>query len=146
MLFDRLIIFPFSFNVSIQMFLDHRVFEVRRRKKDRNFDEPIFLNDIKAIWVLRWKLKDGKKIVKARLCLQGFRDKQHMESVASSTASRAAQRAVASTAANHLWHLLCLDISTALYAPESHHNALQYGPLQIRSLLDETSIHEQYLP
>ena len=98
---------------EIKSFIDHKVFDVRLRKRDRDFSKPVFINDIKAIWVMRWKLKDGKKIVKARLCLQGFRDKQTMDSVSSSTATRIGQRLIASVAANHNWNLLCLDISTA---------------------------------
>ena len=54
---------------EIKSFLDHKVFRILVRKKDRNFKKPVFINEIKAIWVLRWKEKEGKKIVKARLCV-----------------------------------------------------------------------------
>ena len=98
---------------ELKSFLEHKVFRIMLRKNDRNYTKPVFINEIKAIWVLRWKNKEGKRIVKARLCVQGFRDKQNLDSVSSSTATRTGQRLISSLAANHKWNLLCLDISTA---------------------------------
>ena len=98
---------------EIKSFLEHKVFKIMLRKGDKNLKKPVFINEIKAIWVLRWKNKEGKRVVKARLCVQGFRDRQHLETVSSSTATRTGQRAISSLAVVHKWQILCLDISTA---------------------------------
>ena len=71
-------------------------------------------NVIDARWILTWKNVDGKRIVKARLCLRGFKDDQaDVVSTFAGTASRWSQRLIASISAQHQWPLLSADIGTA---------------------------------
>ena len=71
-------------------------------------------NIIDSRWLYKWKNKDGKKIVKARLVIRGFKDNQSetMETY-SGTASRWSQRLICSIAATRRWTLLSADVSTA---------------------------------
>ena len=57
---------------------------------------------IDAVWVRKYKRKDGKVIVKSRLCARGCFDphREHL-TTRSTTATRLSQRLVLSTAANH---------------------------------------------
>ena len=69
--------------------------------------EKVLLEDILAdtvvidgIWVRCWKYKQGKKILKSRMCARGCFDPQKQElSTRSTTASRLSQRILLSTAA-----------------------------------------------
>ena len=65
-------------------------------------------------WVLRWKIIDGKKQVKARLVIRGFMDQQQGAlDTASFTARRSSQRLVLSVAVQHSWALFSWDIGNA---------------------------------
>ena len=48
-------------------------------------------NILPSKWVLKWKVEAGQRIIKARLTVQGFRDKEPADSY-SGTATRWAQR------------------------------------------------------
>ena len=64
--------------------------------------------------VTEWKRKEGKRIVKDRLCLKGFAE-QNQKSLATSspTATRLGHRMVMQHCASHQWPLWSLDVSTA---------------------------------
>ena len=63
-------------------------------------------NVIDARWVLKWKIVDGVKTVKARLCVRGFKDREADHVVTSaSTAARWTQRMVVNMAANNFKRL-----------------------------------------
>ena len=66
-------------------------------------------------WVIRFKrMPDGSLIVKARLCIRGFKDGQiEMLDTFAGTASRYGQRAVNIVAATKKWLLWSLDVSQA---------------------------------
>ena len=65
-------------------------------------------------WVLTWKLNDGLKAVKTRLCVRGFNGRQtdwfetHVY-----TASRWGQRLVRQVVAQMLWRLFSFNVSAA---------------------------------
>ena len=71
-------------------------------------------NLIDSRWVIKWKLIDGLKAVKARLCVRGFKDRQAdwLETHAS-TASRWGQRLVCQIVAQLQWRLFSFDVSAA---------------------------------
>ena len=74
------------------------------------------INVMDSKFVLRWKADNetGQRVVKARITVRGFQDKQasSLETYAS-TASRWGQRFVVSTCVNHEFVLLVWDVSTA---------------------------------
>ena len=71
-------------------------------------------NVVDTRWVIKWKLVDGKRIIKVRITMRGFKDLcQSMETFAG-TATRWAQRVVNSVAANEDdFVLFSLDVSKA---------------------------------
>ena len=71
-------------------------------------------NEMSSKWVFRWKVVGGEKVVKARLTIRGFEDRE-AESLATyaGTTSRWGQRLISSLAAQHQWVLLSADVSTA---------------------------------
>ena len=65
-------------------------------------------------WVLRWKLIDGCKMIKARLVIRGFMDRQQGGlDTASFTARRTSQRLILSVAVQYGWRLFSWDIGNA---------------------------------
>ena len=71
-------------------------------------------NEMSSKWVFRWKTVGGERVVKARLTIRGFEDRE-AESLATfaGTTSRWGQRLVSSLAAQHGWVLMSADVSTA---------------------------------
>ena len=71
-------------------------------------------NRIDSRWVMKYKVIDGKKEIKARLTVRGFKD---MESdtlqTFAGTATRWGQRMVCSVAAQYGWELWSADVSMA---------------------------------
>ena len=72
-------------------------------------------NIMDSRWVIRLKkMPDGTLVVKARLCIRGFKDSQiDMLDTFAGTASRYGQRAVNIIAATKRWLLWSLDVSQA---------------------------------
>jgi len=64
-------------------------------------------------WVLRWKLIDGIRSVKARLTIRGFEDVAQDLSTYASTATRWGQRIICSEAIQHGWTLFTADVGAA---------------------------------
>ena len=86
---------------------DHGTFKPRLRSAATNV--------IDARWVLKWKIVDGVKTVKARLCVRGCKDREADHVVTSaSTAARWTQRMVVSMAANHGWKISLADVRNSL--------------------------------
>ena len=91
---------------ELKCFVDLKVFESIYRKQQTNL--------VDARWVLKWKNVDGKRIVKARLCIRGFLDKQGFQvDTWSGTATRLGQRYVCSVVVQEKWDLCSLDIGNA---------------------------------
>ena len=71
-------------------------------------------NLIDARWVLKWKVVDGVRRIKARLTVRGFRDSQGPAlSTFSATTSRWGQRLIVSMAVQRRWTLFSCDIAQA---------------------------------
>jgi hypothetical protein len=71
-------------------------------------------NVIDSRWVLKWKEIDGKKQVRARLTVRGFKDLQSPDlSTFAGTTTRWGQRLVNQIAAQRKWRLFSADISQA---------------------------------
>ena len=70
-------------------------------------------NTCTSRWVLRWKLKNQERIIKARLVIRGFQDKEVEVATYSSCTTRWGQRLVTSLAVIHKWELNTLDVGTA---------------------------------
>ena len=67
-----------------------------------------------ARWVIEWKKKEGKLVVKARPYLKGFAEKnQYTLRTAAPTATRLGHRIVVLTSVLRKWELWSLDVSTA---------------------------------
>ena len=71
-------------------------------------------NIIDSRWVLKWKMIDGVKAVKARLVVRGLKDRQGDDILtAASTASRWGQRLVCQVVVQMGWKLFSFDVSSA---------------------------------
>ena len=71
-------------------------------------------NLIDARWVLKWKVVNGERLIKARLTVRGFRDMQASQlSTFSGTTSRWGQRIVVSVAVQRRWSLFSCDVAQA---------------------------------
>ena len=65
-------------------------------------------------WVLKWKVKNGERKIRARLCLRGFKETgADGESNYSATATRLSQRILVSEAALRGWVLASTDVPKA---------------------------------
>ena len=85
---------------------DHAAFKPILRSKAKNV--------IDARWLHKWKLVDGKKVIKSRMCVRGFKDLQGDKvATSASTAARWAQRLVCSISAIHGWPISIADVSAA---------------------------------
>ena len=69
-------------------------------------------NVLPSKWVLKWKIVNGKRIVKARLTVQGFRDRNSTECF-SGTSARWAQRLLLAVAVERQWTVAAADVSEA---------------------------------
>ena len=69
-------------------------------------------NILPSKWVLKWKVEAGQRIIKARLTVQGFRDKEPADSY-SGTATRWAQRLLLAVAVENGWAIAAADVSEA---------------------------------
>ena len=64
--------------------------------------------------MLKRKLVDGKWLIKARLCVRGFKDRQVNKLLTfAGTASRMSQRLICALAAQEGWHMVSADVSAA---------------------------------
>ena len=69
-------------------------------------------NLLTSRWVLKWKIIDGERRIKARLTVQGFKDRQEVDNF-SATTSRWAQRLILIIAAQFGWDIGSADVSEA---------------------------------
>ncbi len=96
---------------ELQSWIDNKAFKPTKRKAYRDSSN---LREIPAKWVIEWKEKEGKRVIKARLCMKGFAERnQHRMQTFSPTASRTGHRMVALQAALEKTPLASMDISTA---------------------------------
>ena len=86
--------------------LGFQCFERQKRSEARNV--------IDVRWVFTWKIKQGKRFIRARLCIRGFKDTGSDQDVnASPTATRFSQRLLVSETAARRWSLASTDIPKA---------------------------------
>ena len=72
------------------------------------------LRPLPSRWVIEFKEKLGKLVIKARLCLKGFAEANQFKlSTASPTASRVAHRLIYFWVVQNRWTIESLDVSTA---------------------------------
>ena len=90
---------------EIASFDEHECFELSPRTENQN--------TCTSRWVLRWKLRNQERIIKARLVIRGFQDKEVEVATYSSCTTRWGQRLVTSLAVIHKWELNALDVGTA---------------------------------
>jgi hypothetical protein len=80
----------------------------------RHFPRKLATNCLDSRWVLKWELVDGKRIIKARLTVRGYKDLQGGEvKTMATTASRWGQRVVCMAAVQNDWVLYSADVSQA---------------------------------
>ena len=71
-------------------------------------------NAIDVKWVYKWKIKGGKRFIRARLCIRGFKDTGADDDVNTSpTATRLSQRLLVSETVVRGWILGSTDIPKA---------------------------------
>ena len=71
-------------------------------------------NMVDTRWVITWKIKDGKLVIKCRITMRGFKDRCTDLETYAGTASRAGQRMVNSVCAQHEdFVLFSFDVSAA---------------------------------
>ena len=86
--------------------LGFQCFERQKRSEARNV--------IDVRWVFTWKIKQGKRFIRARLCIRGFKDTGSDQDVNTSpTATRFSQRLLVSETAARRWSLASTDIPKA---------------------------------
>jgi hypothetical protein len=106
---------------------DHQSFIPRLRSAAKNV--------IDARWVHKWKVVDGKKIIKSRLCVRGFKDVQGQHvTTSASTASRWGQIMVVSAAVQHGWEISIADVSTAFLQGMSFEELAKFTGEEIREV------------
>ena len=77
-------------------------------------DRSTAKNVIDSRWVIKWKMIEGKKAIKARLVVRGFKDSQGDSILtAASTASRWGQRLVCQLVVQCGWKLFSFDVGSA---------------------------------
>ncbi len=82
---------------EIASFLEHGIFKLQYLRYAE-------VNPMDCVWIRKWKWKNGKRIIKCRLCVRGFLDPQKTQlGRHSSTATRLSQRMVASHAMIYDW-------------------------------------------
>ena len=101
---------------EISSFMNHKVFQVKQLISATQ-------RPMSCVWVRRWKWKDGKLIIKSRLCVRGFLDTQKsMLTKHSSTATRLSQKLIVSNAANNGFIMESWDVSSAFLQGISFEN------------------------
>ena len=61
--------------------------------------------------VLKWKYVDGKRVIKSRLCLRGFKDLESASlTTYAGTTTRWGQRIVTAIAAQKRWPIVIADV------------------------------------
>ena len=80
----------------------------------KRFPRRLARNVLDSRWVLKWKLVDGKRIIKARLTVRGYKDSQaNSLNTFAGTTTRWGQRVVNQIAAQYEWDLFIADVSQA---------------------------------
>ena len=91
---------------ELESFIVHDCFELIAKSEA--------INNLTTRFVLRWKLINGVRDIKARLVAHGFKDHDSQSlQVYASTTTRWGQRLICSIAASRRWELISADISTA---------------------------------
>ena len=90
---------------EIKSFIDMKTFESVLRK--------VAVNICTSRWVHKFKMIDGRRVVKSRLTIRGFQDLALDLNTFASTASRWGQRLVLSVCVQRLWTLFTWDVSSA---------------------------------
>ena len=71
-------------------------------------------NRIDCTWVDKWKYVDGKRVIKSRLCLRGFKDLEGASlATYAGTTTRWGQRIVTAIAAQKGWPIVIADVGCA---------------------------------
>ena len=89
---------------ELQRWHHHQAWERAPRHSAKNL--------LTSKWVLKWKDIEGKRVIKARLTVQGFKDRQQVDNYAGTT-SRWGQRLILIIAAQMKWSLHSADVSEA---------------------------------
>ena len=91
---------------ELKRWFDLGAFERQRRTAARNV--------LDARWVLKWKLVNKIKEIRARMTVRGYRDKQAADlATFSATSSRWGQRLCAICAVQYGWFIFSVDVSQA---------------------------------
>eukprot|EP00972_Heterocapsa_arctica_P115961 16450650-Heterocapsa_arctica.AAC.1 len=76
--------------------------------------EEALSRPITARWVIRWKVKDGRRVIKARLCVRGFQDEQKNDLYTfAEVAAHRSQLLLCQTAVQQGWKIRSVDVPCA---------------------------------
>ena len=110
---------------ELNSFIQHKVF-CRVPKKGAQ-------NICTSRWVMRWKLINNERAVKARLTIRGFQDQREVDTYAG-TASRWSQRIVCSIAVQHSWAIWITDVATAFLQSDSFEQLAQEAGTELKTV------------
>ena len=80
----------------------------------REYGRRTGLRPLPSRWLVEWKMKEGVKVIKARLVLKGFAEEHQQQLFTSApTATRISHRLVVLVCTVSKWFLWSLDVSTA---------------------------------
>ena len=114
-----------AIRLELASFLKHGVFERRLR--------AVATNVCSSRWVLRWKIIDKVRSVKARLTVRGYEDTGNVTTFAS-TATRWSQRLIVSIAVQEGWDLFVSDVATAFLQSDTFSEVAEQTSTQIRDV------------
>jgi len=124
---------------ELESFIQHKCFSPISKSMSSNI--------LTSRMLLKWKNMGGTRVVKARLCVHGFKDADAATLGAyASTSSRWGQRLVASIAASRKWFLQSADISTAFLqgVTFAELSAMTGEPLREVSLLPPKNLEARF--
>ncbi|CAK0808244.1 unnamed protein product, partial [Prorocentrum cordatum] len=111
-------------DLSVQDMAKHAIDIIKAKRQEltslhdlgcfRRFRRNLANNIVDTRWVLKWKYKENKHFIKARLTMRGFKDHDENLAIFAGTATRWGQRVVnAITAQQDDWALFSFDVSAA---------------------------------
>ena len=96
---------------ELKSWLEHKTGHVQTTRK---YCSETGLKPIPSRWVIEWKVKEGKKVIKCRLVAKGFAEtNQFSLHTYSPTATKVGHRMVILKGAEKGWEIWSLDVSTA---------------------------------
>ena len=86
-------------------------------------------------WVLKWKITEGHRQIRARLTVRGFKDRQRdLYDTFAGTSTRWGQKAIVAIAVQQDWPVWSADVSSAFLRGQSFEQIAKETGLEVRSV------------